>query len=136
MTPTRVVKKKKRQSFDAQVQAQLEIFQQQSEARYRIAMDAFKAQDEQTQEVIGRIRDRIVAYSTGIVKIAPQGYSGLSETVQVDFKYVDFNALYMACGIMSDLAMVGVRVASYEFPPGICSECGSLLRPKRRKSNA
>lgn len=128
------VKKRSQKTLEAEFKTALEIWQSQSEARYRIAMQVYEAQDNQTKEVMERIRDRVVAYSTGVIKITPEGWKGEARTIQVDFKYVDFNAMYMAAGILSDLALVNVRIENFQFPPGVCAECGALLRPKRKKS--
>jgi hypothetical protein len=127
------VKKKAPKSIEAKFNQALEIWQVQSEARYKIAMQVYEAQDSQTKEVMERIRDRIVAYSTGVIRIAPEGYRGETRTIQVDTKYVDFNAMYISAGIMSDLALVNIRIQNFEFPPGICADCGSLLRPKKAR---
>jgi hypothetical protein len=111
------------------IQPQVRAWYVQTEARYRVAKSVYEAQDSQTQEVISRIRDRLVSYSTGLIEFRSEG--GERHIVHVDAVYIDFNALYLAVGVMSDLAMVGVKVSSFQFPPGVCSECGALLTPKK-----
>lgn len=132
----KVVKKKSSSSRDSKIQRAIEVWQEQAKARYKIAMAVHGAQDGITKEAIERIRDRLVAYSTGLIKISPDGFSGMPVTVEVEVQYIDFNALYLAVGIMSDLAMVGVQIGNFEFPPGICSECGAMLTPKKGAKRA
>lgn len=129
---TRPIKKSKK---NAVVKAQdvekiLAEYKEVVEARYRIAMAVYKAQDSYTQEVLDRIRDRLRIASTGIVQIGGQPH-------KLEQQYVDFNLMFIATEILSDLAMNDIQVANFNFHPAYCAECRKEImkvdEPKKKK---
>ncbi len=116
--------------LERKVEHELEKWKEISEARGRIAQTAYNSQDEQTQETIERMMDRILAGSNGVVKVVVAGttiYRG------VDMHYLGLNAMYLATEILKDLAFMDIQVANYEFPEMVCTECGVLLKPVKKK---
>lgn len=87
-----------------------------AEKRFKMAMQIYEAQDGSTQEVIDRIRDRLTIAATGVVIINGQ-------PVKLEQKYVDFNLLWIAVDILSDLAMMNIQIENYEPSPMVCIEC-------------
>ena len=112
---------------------ELELFRASTEARHRLALDVFNHQDSDTQEVIERIQDRLSIGANGVVRVWPDGKRGKSVLLNVGLDYMQMNALYVAVEILSDLAMMDVQVANFEFPTNVCSECGVKLNSPRRK---
>lgn len=94
--------------------------------RERIAREAYDFQDDKTQGVLDRIRDRLVISANGLVQVG--GFR-----VKVDLQYIEANALYVATEILKDLAMMDVKVATYKFPPTFCAECGAEIKPRKRR---
>jgi hypothetical protein len=46
------------------------------------------------------------------------------------------NALYMAVEILKDLAYMDIRVADFTWPTDLCMECGTEIKPIRKKARA
>lgn len=101
-----------------------------TEIRGIIAQEAFDYQDDLTQEVISRIRDRLREAATGWVSIKLPGQTVYSFRVEQD--YVDFNLLYIATEIAKDLAFFDVKLANYKFPPLMCVRCGSEIEGTKK----
>src|SRR5215831_11305322 len=94
----------------------LEEFRKIARTRYKMAMQVYEAQDGLTKEVIDRIRDRLVIASTGVVNIN-------GRPVKIEQKYVDYNILFLACEILSDLALLDIQIANFNPSPMWCAEC-------------
>lgn len=125
--PTKAVKKvTKAQNVDKALSEYARI----AEARYRIAMDIYEAQDDLTKEVLDRIRDRLVIAATGIVNINGKPY-------KLDQEYVNFNLMFIATEILSDLLLNGVQVANFKWHPQYCVECKARIlgvkEPKKKR---
>ena len=123
----------RKSKVDRQIEAQLEVFRAQTEARYRIALAAYEAQDIPTKDALDRIRDRLQTMSTGQIRVFPNGKARDSYVVEISQTLVDQNILYMATEIVKDLAFMDIRVANYQFPTVYCAECGDKLVMKKRK---
>jgi hypothetical protein len=114
------------------VEQQLEVFKQATEARYKLAMQAYKAQDMQTQDALDLIVERLRTISTGQIRIFPNGKSQPGVVMSIEPALQDQNVLFLATEIMKDLAFFDVKVANYEFPSVYCAECGDKLTPSKR----
>lgn len=86
------------------------------DARYRIATSTYKAQDDTTKELIDRIRDRLRIAATGVVMINGRPY-------KLDAEWIDFNLLFLACEILNDLYINGIKVANFKPNVLYCAEC-------------
>jgi hypothetical protein len=106
----------------------LEEWKELALARERIGRAAYDHQDSQTQDVMDRIRDRLVTGASGLVAIG-------GHRVKVDLQYIEANAMYVSTEIMKDLALMDVKVANYKFPPVFCAECGAEIKklPTRKR---
>jgi hypothetical protein len=128
IAPSKLARTPAKAKADKELQQWLENYKAQTEARLRMATDAYELQDSETREVIDRIRDRITAATTGRVR-ASNGH-----VIRVDQELSDANVLFIATEIMKDLAMYDVKVANFEFPPSYCVQCREKL-PQSRKKN-
>jgi len=109
----------------------LEEFKRIAERRHKMAMDIYNAQDNLTKEVIDRICDRLVVASTGVVSINGRPY-------KLENKYTDFNILFLACEILSDLAMLDIQIANFKPSNVYCASCKKkiLKVPDYRKKKS
>lgn len=98
------------------------------EARHRIAMAVYNSQDSLTQEVLDRIRDRLRIAATGVVQINGKPF-------KMEQELIDFNLLFIATEILSDLALNDIQIANFNFHPAYCAECKEEIAgvPKPRK---
>lgn len=102
-----------------------------TETRYEMAKQIYEHQDSLTKEVIDRIRDRLVIASTGVVNIG-------GKPMKLEQQYIDFNILFLACEILSDLALMNVQIANFKPYPMWCIECkkeiaGVKIAKKKRR---
>lgn len=113
------------------VEDALQEFRTITEARYRIAKSTYEKQDRLTKEVIDRIRDRLRIAATGVVNINGRPY-------KLEQQYVDFNIWFIATEIVADLALNGIRVASFVFDDVFCAVCKKQLvgvkEPKKKRN--
>lgn len=98
------------------IEKALEEIKRQIDARYRIAMAVYEAQDSFTKEVLDRVRDRLRIAATGVVQINGKPY-------KLEQQYIDFNLMFIATEILGDLALNNIQVANFNFHPAFCSEC-------------
>lgn len=84
--------------------------------RYRLAVDVYAYQDKLTQEVIDRLVDRLQIATTGVININDKPY-------KLPQEYIDKNCKFLAVDILGDLALMGVRIASFKFHPDYCASC-------------
>jgi hypothetical protein len=122
-----IAKKKPVRTQEKIVRDQLDLFYEQTNARYRIARAAYDAQDEDTQRVIDMLCDRLKTAGTGYVKIFPNGKRNPPVSIPITLEYQDMNVLYIATEILKDLALADVKVENYNFPRVYCDECGDRL---------
>lgn len=127
----KISKKAKRSKRERIIAEAIEVFKVQTEARYRLARAAFDSQDEETQAVILAIIDRLRLGAAGVVKVFPGGKRNEAVTVPMEQKYQDFNLMFIATEILKDLALMDVRVATYEIPKTHCAECGVKIKRKK-----
>lgn len=108
----------------------LQEFRKITEARYRLAKSTYENQDNLTKEVIDRIRDRLRIASTGVVNINGQPH-------KLETQYVDFNIWFLACEILADCALNGIKIANFTPDPAFCAECKreilGVKEPKKSK---
>lgn len=99
-----------------------------AKARYKLAMEIYNHQDPLTQEVLDRIRDRLVIAATGVVQVNGKPY-------KLEQEYVHFNLMFIATEILSDLLLNGIQVANFKFHPAYCTFCKKKIlgvrEPKR-----
>jgi hypothetical protein len=121
--------------LDPGLTSAVEEFQAVSLVKYEMAKDAYDLQDKTTKKVIDRIMATLQVYATGYITVA---VGGSVYPVKLDNQYLGYNLLWLAMEIVKDLALCGVRVAAFEFPPSIrddvsddsagepmfCSDCG------------
>ena len=98
------------------IEPELQRYREIIESRYNIAKQIYEAQDSLTQEVIDRIRDRLVIASTGVVSVNGKPY-------KLEQQYIDFNIWFIAVEILSDLLLTGIQVANFKYEPSLCVEC-------------
>jgi hypothetical protein len=108
----------------------LKRYRKLTKTRYKMAIQVYEAQDSLTKEVIDRIRDRLVLASTGIVSVN-------GRPVKLEQKYIDFNILFLACEIVSDLAILGIQVGNFKPSKMFCMECKKKIlgvnKPKKAR---
>lgn len=100
------------------------------DARLRIATSTYEAQDDLTKEVIDRIRDRLRIAATGVVMINGKPF-------KLDPQWIDFNLLFLACEILNDLYINGLKVANFKPNALYCAECRAEIigvkEPRKKK---
>lgn len=95
------------------------------EVRHEIAQEAYDFQDESTQKAIDNIVRRLRLAATGTINVRVNPPRGATVPVKIEQQYVDFNLLFIATEIVKDLALCGIRIATYTFPPSFCVACGA-----------
>jgi hypothetical protein len=105
----------------------IEEFEATSEVKYDLAKAAYDVQDAKTQQVIDRIVATLRTYATGYVTFQLAPPRGAVEAVKITNEYLGYNLFYLAVEVVKDLAIMGIRVAEFEFPPALCSNCGVEL---------
>lgn len=122
-------------SNDKLVEESVESFKSISEIKYELAKEAYDIQDKETKAVIDRIVSTLQVYASGTISVQLSPPTGGFITVKIDNTYLGYNLLWLAMEIVKDLAILGIRVESFEFPPSMCAVCGADVIPeKRRKS--
>jgi hypothetical protein len=129
-----VAKVKKKSKLNRQVIAQVDDFKRRSEIRFEIANEAYRAQDAKTRQVIDSIQNQLLIGATGTIRVYPDGVTGPSVPMKVDFEYVEYNTLYVATEILKDLALMDVKIANYKFPQVYCTDCGEKIAKKKPKA--
>jgi hypothetical protein len=128
--PVTKAKKKKSLKKVQPVSDALDEYKKIIDARLRIATSTYEAQDDLTKEVIDRIRDRLRIAATGVVMINGKPF-------KLDPQWIDFNLLFLACEILNDLYINGIKVANFKPSALYCAECRKEIvgvrEPKRRK---
>lgn len=103
----------------------VETFQAVSEFKEELARAAIDEQDKPTQKAIYAIHKILVDNATSA--ITDRDPDGNLCTVNVDIKYISYNFLWLAVQIVKGLALVDLRVANFNFPPSLCSNCEAEL---------
>lgn len=119
-------------SADKLIDEAIENFKSVSEIKYELAKDAYDMQDDKTKAVIDRLVKTLQTYATGSITLQLAPPHGKLVAVAIENDYLMFNLLYLAMEIVKDLAITGIRVAKFEFPPSLCSNCGSEIIPELR----
>jgi hypothetical protein len=117
---------------DERVKEALEEFKILTELRYEMAMEAYNAQDEATQGVIDRIKDRLALGASGYIKIRVNPPHGGTVPVRIERDMLDANTLFIATEILKDLAVFDVRIENYQFPPSMCVSCGAEIETPKK----
>jgi len=109
---------------DPRLKTVLEEFQATSLVKMEAAKDAYDCQDDETKAAIDRIHATLQQHATGYinVKVGRQVVP-----VKVDREYLGYNLFWLATQIVSDLAFVDIRLASYQYSPLRCVSCGSEI---------
>jgi hypothetical protein len=92
---------------------------------HKIAERTYAAQNKLTKEALDVLTERIDSLSYGYVKF---GESYFTVPAEIRKK----NALYFATELVKDLATLDIRVADFEFPKGVCTECGKKIKVKKK----
>jgi hypothetical protein len=131
--PNKAVKKGKPKSKPQKVKPlddALAEYKKVIDARLRIATSTYEAQDDLTKEVIDRIRDRLRIAATGVVMINGRPF-------KLDPQWIDFNLLFLACEILNDLYINGLKVANFKPSALYCAECRKEIvgvrEPKKKR---
>lgn len=95
------------------------------EIRHEIAQEAYDFQDEKTKGAIDMIVRRLRLAATATVNVRVNPPRGATVPVKIEQQYVDFNLLFIATEIVKDLALCGIKIASYKFPPTFCVACSA-----------
>lgn len=109
-----------------------EEFKDVSEVKAEMARAVYDQQDAKTKAVIDSIHATLQHYATGYITVQLAPPSGALTPVKLDNEYLGYNLLYLAVEIVKDLAITGIRVASFVFPPSLCVECGAEVIPEKR----
>lgn len=115
------------------VENAVEEFQSISELKYELGMEVYEAQDDATKKAIDRIVGTLQVYATGFITVQLQPPHGGVVPVRIDAKYLGYNLLWLAIEICKDMAILGIRIASFDFPPSQCVKCGAEIIPERRR---
>lgn len=127
-----MARKKAPLTYEQRVEQALEIFGQETEARYKVAKRAYDQQDNTTREAFDFMVDRIVEISRDEIVVKPiEDKRALRVKITPDL--IRKNALYMATEICKDLALLDIRVENYEFVPNVCTECAVEIKPSKKK---
>lgn len=126
----KAVKKKKPQKAKG-VEDVIETYRVLTQTRYKVAKEIYDSQDSLTQEVLDRIRDRLRIASTGLISVNGQPQ-------KLEQEYVDYNLLFLATEILSDLSLNNIKVANFKPSQAYCADCKKELfktgiEPKRKK---
>jgi hypothetical protein len=127
-----MARKKAPLTYEQRVEQALEIFGQETEARYKIAKRAYDQQDNATREAFDFMVDRIVEISRDEIAVKPVE-DKRTLRVKITPDLIRKNALYMATEICKDLALLDIRVENYEFVPNVCTECAVEIKPAKKK---
>jgi len=84
--------------------------------KYEMAEEVYDAQDDETRTAINAIMGVLSTYATGNMTIK-------GESIKVPDTALQQNLLYLAVEVVKDLALLGIRVANFEFPK-LCVTCG------------
>lgn len=103
-----------------------------SELKYELAKEAYDAQDEDTKKAIDRIIGTLQVYATGSITVQLQPPFGEYVTVRIDATYLGYNLLWLAIEICKDMALLGIRLAAFDFPQSMCAKCSAEIIPERR----
>lgn len=104
-----------------------------SELKGELAREAYDAQDEETQAAIDRIIGTLRQHATGYITVQLHPPHGNVMPVKVENKYLDYNLFWLGMEVAKDLAIVGIRLVSFEFPPSLCSNCAADIIPEKKK---
>jgi hypothetical protein len=105
----------------------IEEFEQMSEMKFELAKTVYDTQDAKTQAVIDRIVTTLRVYATGYITLQLAPPHGAPTAVKITNEYLGYNLFYLAVEVVKDLAIMGTRVAEFDFPPALCSQCGAEL---------
>lgn len=120
-------------SADKLLAAALDDFKSVSELKYELAKEAYDMQDATTQAVIDRIVSTLQVYATGYINLQLSPPNGAVVPVKLDNVYLGYNLLWLALELVKDLAITGIKVAEFSFPPAMCVKCGADIIPERTK---
>lgn len=127
-----MARKPRPMKLDEKVNAELDIFKQQSLKRFQMAERAYNAQDRETKEAIDAMVERIISTARGLLMVKPKGAKE-AVVVTVPTDTIQHNALYLATEIVKDLAMLDIRIANFRFDPKLCAVCNGPVKPKVKK---
>jgi hypothetical protein len=119
-------------SVDKLTEDAVEEFKSVSEMKWELARDAYELQDKETKAVIDRIVATLRTYANGYIAVQLNPPTGETIPVKIENDYLDMNLLWLAVEVVKDLAFIGVQVASFEFPPSLCAQCGADIIPEKR----
>lgn len=119
-------------SINSRVRETVENFESVSELKFELAREAYDVQDEETQRVIDRILATLQTHATGYITVQLQPPHGAIYPVKISNEYLTYNLLWLAMEVVKDLALLDIRVASFEFPPSLCTKCGAEIIPEKK----
>lgn len=102
----------------------IEEFVAVSEIKDELAGDVYGNQDDKTKAALALIVKTLRTYSTG--KIVVDG-----EELEIEPDVLAQNFRWLAVEIVKDLALLGIRVESFNFPEALCAICGTELSKRK-----
>jgi len=100
------------------------------------AKAVYDMQDAVTRDSIDRMQALLIRLArTRMWVVVGENKKGKKERVICDLPHdaIWNNALYMAVQMLKDLAYMDIRVANFNWPVDLCVECGTEIKPIRKK---
>jgi hypothetical protein len=103
--------------------------------RMKSAKAVYDMQDSATRDAIDRMQALLIRIARTRMWVAVENKKGKSERVICDLPHdaIWNNALYMAVQMLKDLSYMDIRVANFNWPVDLCMECGTEIKPIRKK---
>lgn len=100
--------------------AAIEEYELVTEVKYEVALEVYEAQSMLTRKLLDKIKTTLATYATGTVTL-----DGVEVTLSDDC--MEQSLLVLAVEAAKDMAQLGIRLGSFDFPQGQCATCGVTL---------
>jgi hypothetical protein len=120
--------------LDAAVKKAQADFMVESFDRMKYAKAVYDHQNLAAQDAIDRMQSLLIRQARKYMWVGAG--KGDRIVVEIPNDAIWNNALYMAVEILKDLAYMDIRVADFTWPTDLCMECGTEIKPIRKKARA
>lgn len=110
--------------IDPKLKAAMDEFRSTSAIKNEVATDVYNLQTKTTQAAIDKITATLRKHATGYVNLNVGGKAQEVKVANADSEYLGFSLFYLAVESVKDMAFVGIRLATFRFPPTLCVSCG------------